>query len=71
MPIDILNIQTIQKKEGKRIRGIKFRRQTKVKHITLNVKALNCPPKNAKMIRSDFLNGRSYNIQTLKTYFKM
>lgn len=26
MPIDILNIQTIQKKEGKRIRGIKFRR---------------------------------------------
>ena len=26
MLIDILNIQTIQKKEGKRIRGIKFRR---------------------------------------------
>lgn len=22
------------------------------------------------MIKSDFLNGRSYNIQTLKTYFK-
>lgn len=26
MLIDILNIQTIQKKEGKRIKGIKFRR---------------------------------------------